>query len=69
MSNQTKPYATDLYDDFLKGQCERKAARYLAQKRYERKQRYVNAFLFCSIAFIVTVTLTTGMILWAEALA
>ena len=48
---------------------ESKAQRYLAKKRYERNQRYINIFLTLSISFIVAVTIATGLIMWADALA
>ena len=48
---------------------ESKAQRYLAKKRWERHQRYTNIFLAFSISFIAAVTIATGLIMWADALA
>jgi len=48
---------------------ESKAQRYLAKKRWERHQRYTNIFLAFSITFITAVTITTGLIMWVDALA
>lgn len=65
----TPKYANDMYLDFMLSKAERDAVRYLAQKRHERHQRYTNIFLAFSITFIVTVTIGTSLILWADALA
>jgi hypothetical protein len=62
-------YASKLHSDFVQATAERKAARHLAQKRYERHQRYTNIFLGFSITFIAAVTIATGLIMWADALA
>jgi hypothetical protein len=62
-------YASKLQEDFEQARTERKAARYLAQKRYQRHQRYTNIFLAFSITFITAVTIATGLIMWADALA
>ena len=62
-------YAAKLHSDFVQTQTERKAARYLAQKSYQKRQRFYNIFLGFSITFIVTVTIGTGLIMWADALA
>lgn len=62
-------YASELHSDFVQTMTERKAARYLAQKRYQRHQRYTNIFLGFSITFITAVTIGTGLIMWADALA
>jgi len=62
-------YASQLHSDFMESQAERKAARYLAQKRYQRHQRYTNIFLAFSITFITVVTIGTSLIVWADALA
>ena len=62
-------YASKLHSDFVQTMTERKAARYLAQKRFERHQRYINIFLAFSISFIAAVTIATGLIMWANALA
>jgi len=62
-------YASKLHSDFVQTMTERKAARYLAQKRFERHQRFTNIFLGFSISFIAAVTITTGLIMWANALA
>ena len=62
-------YASKLHSDFVQTMTERKAARYLAQKRFQRHQRYTNIFLGFSIIFITAVTITTSLIMWADALA
>ena len=62
-------YASKLHSDFVQTMTERKAARYLAQKSYKRRQRLYNIFLGFSITFITAVTIATGLILWADALA
>lgn len=62
-------YAAKMHSDFMQAKSERSAARYLAQKRYQRHQRYTNIFLAFSITFIVTVTIGTSLIMWADALA
>ena len=48
---------------------ESKAQRYLAKKRWERKQKLINIFLTLSISFIAAVTIATGLIMWIDALA
>ena len=48
---------------------ESKAQRYLAKKRWERKQKFINIFLTLSISFIAAVTIATGLIMWVDALA
>tara|TARA_R110002153_G_scaffold89198_1_gene218548 strand:+ start:244 stop:423 length:180 start_codon:yes stop_codon:yes gene_type:complete len=55
----------DLYQSIR----ESKAQRYLAQKRFERLQRFTNNLLACGVAFIVTATIATGLFMWADALA
>jgi hypothetical protein len=62
-------YASELHSDFVQTMTERKAARYLAQKSYKRRQRFYNIFLGFSITFITAVTIGTGLIMWADALA
>ena len=57
------------YYDLTQSIREAKAQRYLAKKRYERNQRYINIFLTLSISFIASVTIATGLIMWIEALA
>ena len=65
----TPKYANDMYLDFMQAKAERSAARYLAQKSYQRRQRFYNIFLGFSITFITAVTITTSLIMWADALA
>ena len=59
-------YASELHSDFVQTMTERKAARYLAQKRYQRRQRYTNIFLGFSITFIACVTLMSAHIVWLD---
>ena len=67
--NQPKPKGQNMnYYDLTQSIREAKAERYLAKKRYERNQRYINIFLTLSISFIASVTIATGLIMWIEAL-
>ena len=59
-------YASKLHSDFVQTQTERKAARYLAQKRYQRHQRYTNIFLGFSITFIAAAILMSAHIVWLD---
>ena len=62
----TPKYANDMYLDFMLSKAERYAVRYLAQKRYQRHQRYTNIFLGFSITFIAAAILMSAHIVWLD---